>query len=260
MVECRDRRRPADVEWIDQLIGKYQKLAGKVVAVSSAGFTGTAREKASALGIDTMTIDEATDTNWLAWVRAIDSIWVSTVGWLVAGLGNLQLADASLTTSDFPPMKASESFDRLVFMRSTGERLTAQEILDMFLDNTPPDVAESRLAPGPNGLSLLRLGMPPGTLVVLPDNGGLEVTGIQYLIRVETDVMNVPLKPGEFGVRSVATGTAAGNKMKAYIAFVEDEHGQPRMNVRLEALEGDLPAGRYRLYGLGRPLAPPGRT
>ena len=38
-IECRDRDRRADVEWIDQLLGKYQNLpVHKIIAVSRSGF------------------------------------------------------------------------------------------------------------------------------------------------------------------------------------------------------------------------------
>jgi hypothetical protein len=64
-VECRDRQRMSDVEWIDGLIGKYRDLpVDKVVAVSSSGFTQTALEKARANRIETRTLENALDGDW----------------------------------------------------------------------------------------------------------------------------------------------------------------------------------------------------
>src|SRR5688572_759202 len=46
-VECRDRSRKDDIEWIDGLIGKYRDLeVDKVIAVSNSGFSSDAIEKA----------------------------------------------------------------------------------------------------------------------------------------------------------------------------------------------------------------------
>jgi hypothetical protein len=65
VIECRDRSRKDSVEWIDALIGKTSSLAvNKVVAVSKEGFTDTAKNKAQMHGIDTLTVEEAVDTDW----------------------------------------------------------------------------------------------------------------------------------------------------------------------------------------------------
>lgn len=65
IVECRDRSRADTVEWIDSLIGKAKSLnVDKVIAVSSKGFTASAERKANENGIDTLTFDEANDTDW----------------------------------------------------------------------------------------------------------------------------------------------------------------------------------------------------
>lgn len=64
-IECRDRSRKDSVEWMDSLIGKAKSLpVNKVVAVSKEGFTEAAKSKAKANGIDTLTLDEAIDTDW----------------------------------------------------------------------------------------------------------------------------------------------------------------------------------------------------
>ncbi len=61
-IECRDRKRPADLEWIDGLIGKYRDLpVEKVVAVSRSGFTKSAVKKAKEVNISTVTLEVAID-------------------------------------------------------------------------------------------------------------------------------------------------------------------------------------------------------
>lgn len=61
-VECRDRSRPENLEWIDGLIGKYRDLpVEKVVAVSRSGFTRTATKKAKEVNISTVTLEAAID-------------------------------------------------------------------------------------------------------------------------------------------------------------------------------------------------------
>lgn len=66
MIECRDRSRAETVEWIDGLIGKAKSLAvDKVIAVSSKGFASTAKRKAAKNGIETLTFEDARDTDWV---------------------------------------------------------------------------------------------------------------------------------------------------------------------------------------------------
>lgn len=64
-VECRDRFRKDDVEWIDSLLGKYKNLeVHKIIAVSRSGFSASAKQKASDNGIEVKTLEECLDTDW----------------------------------------------------------------------------------------------------------------------------------------------------------------------------------------------------
>jgi len=64
-IECRDRSRKNSVEWIDELIGKTRSMAvNKMVAVSKGGFTKSAITKAQAHEIETLTIEQAIETDW----------------------------------------------------------------------------------------------------------------------------------------------------------------------------------------------------
>lgn len=65
IVECRDRSRSETVEWIDGLVGKTKSLkVNKVIAVSSKGFAASAKTKAEANRIETLTLEEANETHW----------------------------------------------------------------------------------------------------------------------------------------------------------------------------------------------------
>lgn len=73
-VECRDRKRKADLTWIDEIIGKYQHLPiDRKVAISKCGFTKTALDKAVKYNIETLTLEEAFETDWIETVVRIAS-------------------------------------------------------------------------------------------------------------------------------------------------------------------------------------------
>ncbi len=64
-VEFRDRGRRSDLEWIDQLIGKYADLGvDKVIAVSASGFSDSALRKARRHGVDARTLEGVLAAEW----------------------------------------------------------------------------------------------------------------------------------------------------------------------------------------------------
>ena len=63
--EARDRSRRSDIQWIDELIGKYRDLdVDSVVAVSASGFSDSAQQKARAHNIELMSYAEASEADW----------------------------------------------------------------------------------------------------------------------------------------------------------------------------------------------------
>jgi hypothetical protein len=64
-VEVVDRSRPAGTTWVEEMSAKHADLpTDKLVLVSGSGFAGPAVTKARSLGIETLTIDDAYDTDW----------------------------------------------------------------------------------------------------------------------------------------------------------------------------------------------------
>ena len=72
LIECRTRKNPQDVTWIEELIGRRQSLgADAVVAVSATGFTAGAVHKASAHSIALRDLRALTDDEIANWGRSI---------------------------------------------------------------------------------------------------------------------------------------------------------------------------------------------
>lgn len=66
IIECRNRSRKETVEWIDALVGKTKALnIAKVIAVSGSGFAASAVKKANDNGIETLTLREAEEHDWV---------------------------------------------------------------------------------------------------------------------------------------------------------------------------------------------------
>lgn len=70
ILECRDRKAPQDVTWIEQLASKRDDIrANKAIAVSSSGFTRGAIEKARDRGIELRTLEDIKPEEILEWFR-----------------------------------------------------------------------------------------------------------------------------------------------------------------------------------------------
>jgi len=64
-IECRDRGKIDDIQWIDCLIGKFINLPiHKIIAVSKSGFSKSAVKKAKSFGIELRTLKEITFVDW----------------------------------------------------------------------------------------------------------------------------------------------------------------------------------------------------
>ncbi|WP_139247283.1 restriction endonuclease [Hyphomicrobium sp. NDB2Meth4] len=70
IVECRFRKEPEDVTWIEELIGRRESLrCDAVIAVSAAGFTQGAIKKANAKGIILRTLESLSADEVKNWGR-----------------------------------------------------------------------------------------------------------------------------------------------------------------------------------------------
>ena len=70
IVECRLRKEPEDVTWIEELIGRRESLhAHAVIAVSASGFTEGAIRKANAKGVILRTLESLSEDEIKNWGR-----------------------------------------------------------------------------------------------------------------------------------------------------------------------------------------------
>jgi hypothetical protein len=80
-VECRDRSRLSDIEWIDGLIGKFRDLpVHQIIAVSSKGFTKGAEDKAASSDprIELRSLRQALDADWPAELARVGMAGIGT--------------------------------------------------------------------------------------------------------------------------------------------------------------------------------------
>jgi hypothetical protein len=253
-IECRDRKRAQDVEWIDGLIGKYSGTPAKVVAVSSSGFTELARRKAVEVGIDVINTAEAKDRNWRAWVEDIDSIWVTIEGWMVEGVINIQLLDKRIRGSvDYGGSVGDLRFE----IDGTRGQYSSDDVLWIYRERnrgTWRGLAE----PWGSGSYRIRVPFPAWSVVVLPNGQRYGVEAVDFVVTLREEVINLPLQAGEFKVVGFASGKGKGLEFTVRVLFLKKEGSkEPEMVVQLLAPKGgEVRPGRYALYGERDPELP----
>ena len=66
-VECVDRSRPSDIEWIRSMLKKHEDLPiDKSIFVSRSGFTRQAKAKAKANGAETLKFEDIENHDWIS--------------------------------------------------------------------------------------------------------------------------------------------------------------------------------------------------
>lgn len=76
-IECRKRSRRADVTWIEQLAAKRLKIgAAKTIAVSSNGFSKSAKQTAEQSGIELRTLSEITTADLESWFMPAGAVHI----------------------------------------------------------------------------------------------------------------------------------------------------------------------------------------
>jgi hypothetical protein len=101
LIECRKRKAPQDVTWVEQLYGRRISLrANSVIGVSASGFSQGAIQKAQSLGVilrdfDSVTLEESRrwgepSTLWIVFYEFREfTIWIDRSKFAVSGRASL---------------------------------------------------------------------------------------------------------------------------------------------------------------------------
>lgn len=196
-VECRDYSRAQNIQWIDELIGKYRDLpVDKVVAVSTSEFSEGARRKAASVNIECLT---AVDAESVDWAREVNPNWsILTHRHWLHHLSTYGLDGATLTHSQIDEdgtVRHDDGLSEKVFSTLLGmfRALDAgrvegeingfiQKNLEKYSDESSKRYCEITFdSPEPNHRKIM-----------LPE-GPLEIGSVLYGVCTNLDVEKVPV-------------------------------------------------------------------
>jgi hypothetical protein len=145
-VECNERGRPQGVAWVEEMRGKHEWLpTNLLVLVAKSGFTKSALDKASRLGIRTITPSEATPEFVGQIVNRLDRVWMKYVE--LQGVDRMVVWTAPTeTTPKEGPVPVTP--DTLLFNESGMPIGHAEKLAKAIARNMPQDTEAMRDATG----------------------------------------------------------------------------------------------------------------
>src|SRR5918994_790893 len=239
-IECRDRQRKADVEWIDAIIGKYSKIrVRRVVAISRSGFTKNAIKKAKDANIDALSLDQALEADW---ETAVNNV---VAAMLRSHLVTRMRSELHFTDTSEPVLldehseflraviyEANGSFLGLVghFMNWLFEGPQMQELLAAYAIHLTEEE--------PYLFCELTHEFPPGAYLVTSSGHMRPLREAMVLARCRTEHLEIVLEHGSLGQARVAFGSADTFGYRVHTAASQVPEGPLNAGVLVRAPKG----------------------
>ncbi|WP_431240424.1 hypothetical protein ACQ86B_13625 [Mycolicibacterium aichiense] len=228
-IECRDWKDPQSIGWVEEMHGKHLDLPIQLtMLVSSSGFTESALAKAKHYRIETVTPGEVTPGFVGSVVNNLDKVVTKRAHWKVKTvLLQIEMADGDLpwvpTFADSP-----------VYTHDGTEVAEVGDIVRGMLDDNPAQKAHLRSATEKDKFMNLKTIGPTdengGPLYVIPTEKGIElapapIVGMHIEGPVDLDLVEVPLKHGNFDGTPYSSGSTPYEGMRVSVAATESEDG-----------------------------------
>lgn len=221
-IECVDRKRPAGVPWVDQMIEKHTDLStNKLVLVSASGFTDPAIRKADAKGVETEALQGLVDRPWTKIVGKKDQLLLESVR------AHVGIAVLRSSEDEWPGARLSLG-DRLVrgdlsvpVARFVDAVLSKQELMEVAL----------RIAGEAEGNGSTMVFDPsPGMVAATFEGETIDVHNLIAVVLPSVTHETVDLESGMLGDAPVAYGGLRGpGGRELDIAVIESEEEGPQV-------------------------------
>jgi hypothetical protein len=296
IIECRDRAKPQDVSWIEQLASKREDVgADKAVAVSAAGFSAGGRNVARSKQIDLRSLKELEPHVVFGWLydqtvdhraRHVDVVGASFhLGEPLTEINPVKLACMLERIDELRMPQEGLHQDDKIFARTADLALTS---IDDILDLMPSfgacfDAMLFNVPPGERKRIVLTIDFQGNPEFALPIESGLrDVNSIELDAHFYYDEAKVPIRrylyQADSGtITENAEATIVSGESRVTIGFhatpdgstlgltVHSTGGSPPRGMDLsfnlvlqQRFEMSGPAGVMRLPGAGLAAASPG--
>lgn len=216
-VEVRDWSRPVGSGWVEEMSGKHQALrTDKLVLVSKSGFTKPAIEKAKARGIETLTIEEACDTDW--------DLALTLEGKGIFELFNVRFDCSAHIAgkSDWYPVCFSD-----IVLDPSGKYVQVGDIISLILSN--PTIKQATLDhfyKTKNQEYHAEYQVPTGTIIEDTNNVKRNLVKLSIGLHLDSEATPIEFAAGRFRGRDIVYGQAPSPDNSLCIVMRRGENGK----------------------------------
>ena len=137
-IECIDHARPADSTWVEKIIAKHKDIeVDKTILVSRSGFYKPALEKAHYNDFETITLNEAKDSDWNTYTQNLTSLSSIAVGISHFTIKEVMpLAVSSDNPTDQPSLISSPPETTFITDRDETDRIPLNSVVEHIVNST----------------------------------------------------------------------------------------------------------------------------
>ncbi len=231
-VECTSGERPATVEWVEQMFQKHSTLpTDKLVLVARAGFTDSARTKATWLGIDHTDLRGAEGLDWTPMIGNGDAIPVVSLLRPYATKVKIVFDESSREKLALEPAQYAESL--LADADGNGRKPLAQYVDALLASETVLERVIEAAEPNANSALSLRVQFKPPRSLVDPSGITHIVHAVEIDAKCRKEVAEAKMERAVYGRSAVAYGSTQSMGKELDIVFAEQTPGEAKGLVRL---------------------------
>ncbi len=234
-VECIDRKRRADVAWVEAMKTKHERLpTNLLVLVSRNGFSAQAIQKAQSFNIRTVTLDEAVEDVVVSVFKGLDTVWCKVM-WLFPKKVLVRVAQTDALPADELVVLPDDSVHSatggvLGVFNDLLKRCLESKVGDAIANDGTPDHKSFRVGwPNPRGVD----GQPLYALKE-PSRVLRQIEAIEVRGRCKFEVSPFPLKHGILGDVKVSWGSGQFMGKKAILLASQTESQTPQISITIK--------------------------
>ncbi len=234
-LEVRDQRRPASVQWVDEIAGKYIHLpVDRIVAVSHSGFTTSARDKAASFNIDLLMPEEIPEFDWkiLSSVKRFVSTATVSYQWEIIAL------DPTCTALSAPP---SDPIESLLLHDPSGETQELGNLIHAFIDKAESRASMAKMWNDRPGAELqFQLELVGWSYRDLKGNEHA-LKHADVALTGQVDWLNIELRTVTYAGETVAHGETTLDGQPVSLVVIEQEDQEPQWLWYVKNTDKQLP-------------------
>jgi hypothetical protein len=235
-IECVDRKRRANVKWVEEMKAKHERLpTNALVLISRSGFTKEAFEVARTYGIETLTFGMMNEGSASRFFRNIDSLLTKTYT-----LTTTKVVIGVTRTGDLAEETVAVFLNNVIYTAEGEEIGFAREIVEILLHLDYVVKELGRIGDKSHKGFDVRWEHPrdkAGNPLCLQKKEPKVFRPISFIRIIGTcdfDVSEFRLRSGALGNVTVAWGTGSFFGKKALLVASEDRSGQKKLSISTE--------------------------